>query len=642
MVNQNPDNRRRPIHDRVLSALCEHPLSSRRHVELFLGCSDGWSRRGLARLLKRGLVKRYDAHQPWVYTRALYAPTPAGLEEAARQVGMDAFDFSRYKGLHSARLERMALTMRRVFQLRTMLLWLARPSTASRGAANGANAIWRPMAWDVEVAQFFSTKERSDWIPFHGAALFARTLGGENPETRWIPAVIELDQRLVSVEAERDRFARFVAAQDDPRFWKKEKEFQFPILLIVAQDEFRLQEYYALLRALALSRQLPMPRAYLTTIRDMLQLRDDSGLSIWYSTVSSRELPLLFDLEGNRRTLPDPVPWRRLPLVMATSKEPVLTRSVPKEPVLSLAKDNLGVISPEYPFQSESDASNEPHQLAGLAFALLPLEKRLLDEIAAHPVLAQKDLALLLQASERRVRPALAKLKGHALIDGQRERFLLAPRGERYLALSAGFGNAVRRYARARGWGRGWQVLLDHWEHTRAENDFFLHLAAIAQSRGHTLLWLSELEGRLYYEAGRRRHSFMPDGRGTYLAGKRAYAFAIEIDRTRASQEKIRRKFVEYAACVNSYVLRKEGIEFLRLLLVTSSWERAETLRRTALQVGGGVPIFITTFDRYRASGADAAIWLRSDQASTESAADTPKVHCFECFNSRSPPRQEH
>ena len=558
-----------------------------------------------------------------MFTRAVYAPNLAGLDEAARQMGIETFEFSRHKSLHSARLERLALTMRRVFQLRTLLLWLARPTAASSSETKGANPNWRPIAWDVEVARFFSTKERAEWIPFHGAAIFSQVVQSPRPETRWIPTVIELDLRLVAVEAERNRFAQFVAAQDDARFLSRETELQFPVFLIIAQDEFRLQEYYALLRALALSRQMPMPRAYLTTFLDMLKLREDSGLPIWYSTVSSKCVPLLFDLEGNRSLLPDPVPWRKLPLVTAS------------------AKDNFSVITPEFPVKRDAPASNEPHQLAGLAFALLSLEKRLLTEIAAHPVLSQKDLTLLLQASERRVRPALAKLQGYGLIEEHRERYLLAPRGERYLALSAGFGNAVRRYARVRGWGRGWEVLLKHWEHTRAENDFFLHLAAIAQGRGHTLLWLSELESRLYYEAGHRRHSFMPDGRGTYLANRRTYEFALEIDRSRASQAKMRRKFNEYAACLNANVLRKEGVELLRLLLITSSWERAESLRRTALQAGGGVPVFITTFDRYRASGADAAIWLRGDQVSTESAAETPKVYCFDCFNARSA-REEH
>ena len=153
------------------------------------------------------------------------------------------------------------------------------------------------------------------------------------------------------------------------------------------------------------------------------------------------------------------------------------------------------------------------------------------------------------------------------------------------------------------------------------------------------MIWLSELESRLYYEYGRRRHSFLPDGRGTYVVGKERYEFALEIDRSRASQSKLTRKLNEYLACVNSNVLRGEVIELLRLLVVTNSWERAETIRRIAwkevqeLKSDDILPIFITTFDRLHASGADGAIWLRvSGIPTTDPALTETKSHCFACF----------
>ncbi len=426
--------------------------------------------------------------------------------------------------------------------------------------------------------------------------------------------MVELDLGKIAVQAERNRFAQFIAAQDDARFWSKEKEFYFPILLLIAKDEFRMQDDYSLLRALALSRQLPMPRVYFTTFREMLTLRENPAFPIWYSTVSSKSVPLLFDLEGNSGLPPDQVPWRRLPISTTGGNE------------------ELEIMIPASKGSGKANPIEDKRALAGLAFALLPLEKQLLDKIAAHPLLARRELAILVQATKRRAHPALRRLIEFGLVEEQRERHLLAEAGEKYLAMTAGYGNAMRRYALARGWGRGLETLLKHFEHTRAENEFFLHLAAIARARKHKLVWLSELESRLYYRAARRQHSFLPDGRGTYLTGKERYEFALEIDRTRSSQRKISRKFTEYAACLDSAVLRREGIELLRLLLVTSSWERAEMLRRVAVQVAGGFPLYITTFDRYRASGADAAIWLRGDQEADESAAETTKVHCFECF----------
>lgn len=606
---------RQPIPDRVLQVLCDHPFLSRRQLELYLGCTGRYARRGLAKLLQRGHIRHFNAHQPWLHTRALFAPAALGIEQAAQQVGMEPRDFSWQKGLHLARLERLAVSMQRVFQLRTILLWLGQGAVT-----DGGNTSWSAVAWDVEIGRFFSTPREAFWVPFHGGALFRRTVAEDTSETRWIPAVIELDLGRVAVDKDRERWLKFVMAQDDPRFYDKDKEYRFPVLVIVARDEFCLQDYYALLRALALSRRLPMPRAYLTTWNEMLTLRNDNTASIWYSTASGQRVPLLFDLEGIPTAVPDQIPWRKMPLFTAGA-------------------DTTGTAALEFSDEVEHSDAGSVKQLPRLAFALLPLEKRALDEIAAHPLLKVEELALLLNASQFRVGTALARLEAFKLIEQHDDMYLLAAHGEHYLAMVAGFGNAVRRYAHARGWGRGYAMLLKHREHTRAENEFFLHLAAIARVRRHALAWLSELESRLYYEAGNRRHSFMPDGRGTYQAGNWRYEFALEIDRSRASQAKVRRKLAEYAACVNSNILRREGIELLRVLIVTNSWERADMLWDVAIRSAGGVPIFITTFDRYRASGADAAIWLRADETGEDSAVETRKVHCFECFRPKASPK---
>lgn len=288
--------------------------------------------------------------------------------------------------------------------------------------------------------------------------------------------------------------------------------------------------------------------------------------------------------------------------------------------------------------------------LTSLVLGLSPLEKQTLDELADHPLLTGAELALLVRSSIKRVQRALAALEQLQLVEargpipaagdrGNEKRYLLAPRGQQYLAMVAGFGRAVRRYARARGWSRGFDVLVRHWIHTREENAFFLHLARIARQHAHVLIWSSELESRLYYELNGRRHSFLPDGRGTYIAGGKYYEFVVEIDRSRAAQEKLQRKFAEYAACAEANVLRQIARgEFLRVLVITTSWERATTVRHTAQAFASAdLPIFITTFDRLQASGADAPIWLRVHQPDAKGdilpeAAALPKTYCFECF----------
>ncbi len=627
------------IRDEILKALREHPLLSRRQLELLLHVSSAGVRYGLRELRKRGWIWQANARRPGMRARAIYAPTRAGLEELARQVGVPFSDVAAHARLSTERLNRLVVTLERVFQLRTLFLWLSPPKPNRLMSRNrsgkqvskptnvspSAAGLWQAVAWDVEVGKLFSTKRSAVWIPFHGAAIM------QHKDKRWTFVVVEFDLNRAPVEGVRERFAQFVAAQDDPRYWGKEKEVLFPVLLVIAQDELRLQEYYSILRSTALSRQLPMPRAYLTTVRAMLSLRNDRASPIWYSTISGHRTALLFDTEGSRAPLPDQVPWRKMPL----------SGTKPK----SEGREKInGVITPELSGieqgvrqdKKKIEGASSLSELAQISLNLTPLAKRLLDEIAAHPLLTREELTLLLRGTLRWVRPALAEMIQLKLIEPYESRYLIAPKGQQYLALVAGFGNAVCRYARARGWAGGFSELVRHLEHTKAENEFFLHLAEVARVRHHRLTWLSELEGRLYYEAGPRWHSFLPDGRGAYIAGKKRYEFALEIDRSRSPLARFRGKLSEYDACINSNVLRSEGIEFLRLLVVTNSWERAEAWRRSAVEEKARFPIFITTFDRLEASGVDAPIWLRGDVARSERAAASPKVYCFECFSDKS------
>lgn len=669
-----------PTKQRLLEALRDHPFLSRRQLELYLHCPFRTVCNYLQDLQARGWVQRHNARQPWMYTRSLLSLTPKGIEEMESRAGVSKDDFIRQRGLESSRLARLTVMMERVFQVRTFLLWLQQTS---------ADWDWSVVQWDAEVEKLYSARGRAFAVPFHGAAVLTRRLGKSESRSKdgcWNTIVVELDLRRVPVEKDRERLVKFVIAQDDPRYWGRENEDTFPIWVLIAQDELRLQDYYAVLRAAAVARQLPMPRAYLTTFSEMLALCNNPALPIWYSTVSGQRTPLLFDSKGSTSPLPSQPPWSRLKLELRHGQK------------------NLGVISPEFPAglaqesNKESSHSVGTSSVAAVALLLSPIEKRILDEIADHPLLTADAIALLLHMSVWRARQALRKLvvmkfaEEHSVTDDQasqqanespttiyeavplpgrqEKRYLLADHGIRYLAMIAGFETGVRRYARARGWAEGFDSLLRYWEHTREENDLFLDIARVALRRHHELVWLSELESRLYYDDGhefvvsRARHrsqelegssrrriwrrSFLPDGRGTYIADGRRYEFALEIDRSRTTQEKFRRKLTEYYACLTSNILRGRGIELLRLLIVTSSWERADTLRSTAVQLErelkceGLVPIFITTFDRMRASTPDAPIWLRVAEAQpNESVSTTAKTYCFDCFIPTPRPRRK-
>lgn len=629
-----------PARDDILRALCEHPFLTRRHLEIYLGFPERTVRHGLRELQMRKLVWRANARRPWMHARCLYAPTSSGIQAIAQKIDSPLVMNELRVGLTPARLDRLVLSMERVFQMHTIFLWLMsnQKSEAHR---------WRAIRWDVEVSKLFSVKGRGAWIPFHGAAIMQKGQHSDSEQAaseksnaqdaRWAFVVVEFDLSHVAVERDAERLQQFVASQDDPRYWGKDKEPRFPILLIIAQDELRLQDYYNVLRSAALARQLPMPRAYLTTIRQVLTLRNDNALPIWYSTITGRRTALLFDTEGMTGPLPEQTMWSKLPL-----SQPGVGTSNAKNNAVTLAPHPYGSVGDGSELAQAGDGTiGKSQTLAQISLELQPLEKRMLDEIAAHPLLTRSALTVLLKASLRRVQPGLAKLTVLKLVEQHGDKYLVAVKGQQYLAVTAGFGNAVQRYARARGWGKGFEVLMRHAEHTEQENKFFLHLAKIALTRKHRFTWLSELESRLYYEAGNRRHSFLPDGRGTYGAGKTRYEFAVEIDRSRSSQERIERKLAEYEACISSNVLRREGIELLRLLVLTISWERAETWCRAARSEHADYPIFITTFDRLYASGADAPIWLRADGSVSETTAYALKVFCFECFAQTRKPKQK-
>ncbi len=259
--------------------------------------------------------------------------------------------------------------------------------------------------------------------------------------------------------------------------------------------------------------------------------------------------------------------------------------------------------------------------LAGLKRMLAPLAKRALDEVAAHPMLSTPEIALSLQISERGLQTMLKELRGFKLIQAasqeRDERFVLTQLGIAYLAAAQGFGRAVKGYALARGWKHGTTSMANYWEHTKSENRFFLQLAQAAKAHGARVTWRSELECRLYYEARGRRESFLPDGDAVYQGDWGQVRLALEIDRSRASIRKLRRKFNQYLASWQSRVFGALSDRDFRLLVVTTSWQRAKVLRRLVLELARPfrttLPILITTFEMLERPGLDRPIWHRVD-----------------------------
>ncbi len=261
--------------------------------------------------------------------------------------------------------------------------------------------------------------------------------------------------------------------------------------------------------------------------------------------------------------------------------------------------------------------------LVAIRRSLSPQSKTALELVAGHPLLSLDQIVLLSQQASLRVRLALQQLVGFQLVRQVSQeievRWLLTSTGIAYLAAVAGYGRAVKRFARLRGWKGGLESVVRHWKHTQVENRLFLQLAEMARTRHARLTWRSEFESRLYYQARGRRWSLLPDGGGVYQDRKRRIRVAVEIDRTRASASLMRVKLAQYYAYIQSPSFGpSEGEEF-RLLVVTSSWERARHLRQLLLDLRHEAPgyrlrVWLTTFDLLDARGAGEAIWREVDQ----------------------------
>ncbi len=116
------------------------------------------------------------------------------------------------------------------------------------------------------------------------------------------------------------------------------------------------------------------------------------------------------------------------------------------------------------------------------------------------------------------------------------------------MVAKAGYGRAVKRYARQRGGRYSFKRLLFHFEHTLTTNTFFLQWVKLARARNASFQWQSEVASRAYFFERRTLHRFLPDGAGQWVEKGRPFQFVVEIDRTRESRGNLERKFKEYYA----------------------------------------------------------------------------------------------
>ncbi len=470
---------------------------------------------------------------------------------------------------YNARLAHLWFVIERAYAVQNLFLRLRQP--------------FRVEQWDVECVARFAYRNQNRALAIHGWGM-----------ARWnentIPFLVEWDIGIL--EYERTRMARLMEWHHTVR--AQGNSFPF-VLLVVARDSDSLQAYYAQLRAASLSRNLSLPPTYFSTARELTN--HPITAPIWYSTESKNKQSLFTNL----RTL--------------SNSTRVFSNVLPRI-ISAKGKTNLA--------DAIFDATNPIaiSSLLALKRDLSPQTKRVLNEVAAHPILSAREISTLLDDVSGQTHRALKQLTQLHLLQAHHmsdeTRYVLSHVGIHYLAATNGFGRAVNAYAQARGWKRSLSQLVRHWQHTQIENRLFLEFARVARERRAHFEWRSETESRLHYAAQGRRWSFQPDGMCVYSNEQKRIRFAVEIERHRNSKKRLHDKFRWYAMYVDSLLYRTTREEEFRLLVVTTSWERAKTIRRIVHELARQraarlLPMWLTTFDLLDTQGVARAIWRKVD-----------------------------
>lgn len=546
----------------LLETLVEHPLLSAEQLGVMYAAHPNTVRGELKKLDREGFVARINPRSRLLETRSVFYPTSKGIREVS-------ISSTNRLSLTSRRLIELWLVLERVYFLRNFLLLLERPYAIEK--------------WDVEVQEQYTWRNHLRTLKAHGKGI-AHANGYS------IPFVIEWDTSILPLE--RQHLARWVEWSWAIRL--SNSQIPRPVFLVFAANESSLERYYAELRAAAFARNLPIPQSFLTTKADVF--RNGPTAPVWYLAETGKKTSLFGGVNAVAAQAP-PMPFARSPSSKGTLDKRML---------------NLRRI------QFNATKSTTLSSLAALKRDLSPQAKSVLNEIGAHPMLSKGELAELLRAARKRVQVAITQLIQPKLVQAEtieeETRFVLTDIGVAYLAAVNGFGRGARKYANSRGWKRGTTTLVRHWQHTRTENEFFMQIVRAVRKSNARFVWQSELESRLYYAARGRRWSYLPDGGGIYQGKGKTIQFALEMDRGTVSRKRWYARLAQYHAYMDSVRLQPTGGDEFRLLVITTSWTRADNLRHVALDCARirqsrVLPMWITTLDSAQARGIGEPIW---------------------------------
>lgn len=460
---------------RILTTLRDYPFLSEAQLRWAWSWTDHVTHRHLWQVRRQGWVRRYPFQvegQPGV--QWLYALTANGLQFLIDLEALTAPEYQKKYNYSISRLRWLAVNLERVYYSRQVLRHL-----------HDHHKSWRVRRWNSETEAHYETQNGWRRVTFHCSANLRNRATG-----RWVRIVIEWDTGDLPIAAERTHWYNFVKAQSECEGWYT-AEPHFPILFYVAQDKERLNEFYELLRGVLRDARESAPYALLTTRADLEEQarQPASPCQPWYAVVGGKMVSEPLDLFPGSAQEPERF-WKLRPLRLSFA-----SKQVELEP-----QNPLAVPRPKL-----SD-------LAPLALALHPLEKKLVCTIGSHPLLTAHELASVLESSHSKVWTGLERLTRWQLIQPHRSRvwgqgarswtpvqaYTLADLGVVYLAATAGLGTTANRLALARGWEKGFDPQVDHSEHTRIGNELFVQLLQYARAHAHAMTWYSEQEARLY------------------------------------------------------------------------------------------------------------------------------------------------
>jgi hypothetical protein len=246
---------------------------------------------------------------------------------------------------------------------------------------------------------------------------------------------------------------------------------------------------------------------------------------------------------------------------------------------------------------SRTAATAPSEHLAALSLMANREQKRLLECVGCHPLLAEAELGLVLAMPWIYTRRAIEKSLRLGLVtatipaSGGSPRFYLSEIGLRLLA--ARDGVPLRRYATHSHFaaalpgaeGGRLQTLLRQLEHTTGANSFFVRGLVGSPPGGPKLVtWLSAFEPVTRFQRDGVRRWIRPDGAGDVEQGGIRYPFFLEWDRGTERIAVLLEKLDRYA----SYYRTLGPHDGPALLFVTTTPQREDVVWRAVTAVSRG------------------------------------------------------